>query len=250
MKKLFLISVLCLVWSGSVYSEIINLNNCYSTFFSNDKTWNKNSKEIVNTLYYKWNDKNSRSIKEDGRVVNASIGGEIADNLKELEEVEKSDLYPDGYKKIKMYEQISITIDKKYITFLTIYTDEYVDFEQKNRKLMLEWFQTYGKTVLKEFKFITEKTYKREFYKRDVQKYLIEDYFSQFIYGVREDDIYPDRLNGIEINLENLVVTLSESLNLLKNGGFFTDRKYICNKNNSDGGEEASGSCGTAFFIN
>ena len=249
MKKLFLILVLCLMWSGSVYSEIINLNNCYWNYELKDKTWNKNSKEIVNTLYYKWNDKNSKDFKEGGLTAYQRFGGEIADNLKELEEVEKSDLYPDGYKKIKMYEQISITIDKKYITFLTIYTDEYNDFRQKDEKLALEWFQTYGKTAMKEFKFITEETYKRKFYKREVQKYLIEDYFSQFIYGARQDDIYPDRLNGIEINLENLFVTLSESLTLLKKGGY-NNTVFICNKNNSDAGEEASGSSGTAFFIN
>ena len=82
MKKL-LILVLCLMWSGSVFSEIINLNNCYDTYFSKDKTWNKNSREIVNTLYYKWNDKNSKSFKENGLIADQRIGGQIAYNLKE-----------------------------------------------------------------------------------------------------------------------------------------------------------------------
>ena len=48
MKKLFLISVLFLMWSGSAYSEIINLNNCYYNKSLKDKTWNKKSSEKSN----------------------------------------------------------------------------------------------------------------------------------------------------------------------------------------------------------
>jgi S1-C subfamily serine protease len=244
MKKFILIIVLGLLWSGSVYSEIINLNNCYDTYLLNDKTWNKRSYEVANSIYYKWEDKNSENFKR-GLVADQIPGQEIGTNF---EEVEKTDLYPKGFKKLKRYEQVSITIDKNYITFLSIKTDEYFDFQQKRQELRLEWFQTYKPKL----KFATENTFKYNVDKRTVTKYLIEDYFSQFIYGVREDDINISRddANGIEINLENLVVTLSESLTLLKKGGFGTDRKYICNKNNSDGGEEASGSSGTAFFIN
>jgi S1-C subfamily serine protease len=228
MKKLFpIISVLCLVWSGSAYSEIINLNNCYYNKSLKDKTWNKKSSEKSNTYYYKWRDKNSEEFKKG--IVDPYII-EAVDIKDDLEEVEKSDLYPDGYKKINEYEQISITIDKKYITFLKIFSDDWVDLERQINKLQKN---------------------NRYFFKRRVEKYLIEDYFAQFIYGVFEEDIgnTPPR-KGIEINLENMVVSKSFSLKVLKKGGSQLDKKYICSKNNNDAGEEASGSSGTAFFIN
>ena len=228
MKKLFpIISVLCLVWSGSAYSEILELNNCY---YQTLKLKTVNKEDIKWNKLYSWNQKdfdkaNTIYEDEDTNELHFYWSKNIIDEKK--------------FKKIKFLEKNSYSIDtdRKIITSLRIYSDDYL----KNYNSALD---------RSEEKF--EKWMYRD--KQSVLKYKIYDYFSGLMFGISGDflkfegqvaDILMKSRSAVKINLEELLVTHGMLGELLDGK---TNDIYVCNT--SSNSDNTGVSSGTAFFIN
>ena len=261
MKKLLAIIVLGLLWSGNAFTQIIELDKCFNIKFKDYKKdkWNQKAYENFNHIYIKAFDKNSKEYKS----------GRFYERTSErYHDFESKDLT--NFKKIIMFENISLTIDQNSITKLENYTDDYVKFRNDLKKKQIPFLRNLIANKINDidiqYKFISfdpEKAFKKAlepFGNKKVTKFALGDYYSDLIYGLlpgqNKDHEYAIKQgvmprHGIEINLKELTFR-EDQLKDLKEGKineFLSPGIYIC-QGEDDKDREASGSSGTAFFIN
>ena len=130
MKKI-LILFLYLFLGKNVVAEIYELNRCISMSESvakyNKVEWSKNFYKRHNTIYYNYLDQPMEVAGSGGFYILDTVQAEYLD-----EEVIE-ELKSEGYKKVKWRETSSYTIDlnKKLVTRLLVYTDEYLDLQRE-----------------------------------------------------------------------------------------------------------------------
>ena len=259
MKKLLAIIVLGLLWSGNAFTQIIELNKCFNNKYLDykKKKWNQKAYESFNHLYIKAFDKSSKEYKS----------GLFHEYLKNwYYDFESKDLT--NFKKVDKFENISLTISQNSITKLEIYTDDYVKHQNDVRKKQIPFLRNLIAnkiTAIDKYNFLyTDPKRMLEevlepFGNKKVTKFALGDYYSDLIYGllpgqnknheyVLKQGVMPRF--GIEINLKELTFR-EDQLKYLKEGKFTDSRPgiYIC-QGEDDKDREASGSSGTAFFIN
>ena len=124
MKKLLMIIVLGLLWSGSAHSKIVEFSNCYHTATLAIDKWyplSKNWKDFQSSHFL------SKNMKESGKFPNGAILDKI----------------------------ISINPKNNSIIERAIYSDEYTQYEVKTKNSSVLWLADNKKTTFAKEKYTT-----------------------------------------------------------------------------------------------
>jgi S1-C subfamily serine protease len=149
----------------------------------------------------------------------------------EINDKKQKELIKQGYKKIKIYEKYSFSINlaSKVITELILNSDEYVNIRNNNERSLYSTFpEEYKGYELLE----TEKSY--------ITKYKISAYADGIIIAQEINKNYGKPIK-LTIDLNNNTIQRKSSL-------YYNSDQINCNSSNSLSGNSKSSS-GTAFFI-
>ena len=248
MKKI-LILFLYLFLGGNVVAEIYELNRCVSMQESTAKyrkvKWSKNFYKRQNTIYYNYLDQ-PREIAGSGGFY---VIDTVAANYLNDEEIEE--LKSEGYKKVKWKETSSYTIDlnKKLVTKLNVYTDEYLDLQRDGLFKLTEFYKEKGIYKGKLKKNLDE-SWERLAKKIIIEEYKIEKIVGNLLIAHQTDQYkyYPEDRFAIMINLEDLTVAYDQVKRLNNQNRFsFTLCSFGNDQNNEN--DKGGGSSGTAFLF-
>ena len=248
MKKI-LILFLYLFLGGNVVADIYELNRCVSMQESTAKyrkvKWSKNFYKRQNTIYYNYLDQ-PREIAGSGGFY---VIDTVAANYLNDEEIEE--LKSEGYKKVKWKETSSYTIDlnKKLVTKLNVYTDEYLDIQRDELFKLTEFYKEKGIYKGKLKKNLDE-SWERLAKKIIIEEYKIEKIVGNLLIAHQTDQYkyYPEERFAIMINLDDLTVAFDQVKNLNNQNRMFFSLCGFGNDQNNEN-DKGGGSSGTAFFI-
>ena len=206
MKKLLMIIVLGLLWSGSSYAQIIELDKCIRKGLYYDATlsvWSEKSFKETNTIYYKFLKEPQITGYGNNKIV--SVSKSVNESL--LDNSDRKEHLKEGYKLVKFKDKDALTIDTTRGTITTIfsYTDEFWDFDKKEH---FRWVSASKKlTPNKNIQEIINLNNEKQ--KTTINKFKITDYVSGVIIGYRTDQerIYPNQRYSIKVDLNSLEVS-------------------------------------------
>ena len=249
MKKFLGTIFLFLLWNNIGSAEIYELNRCISMQESTAKyrkvKWSKNFYKRHNTIYYNYLDQPMEVAGSGGFYILDTVPADYLD-----EEVIE-ELKSEGYKKVKWRETSSYTIDlnKKLVTRLLVYTDEYLDLQREELFKLTELYKEKGIYKGKLKKNLDErwKTYAKKII---IEEFKIEKIVGNLLIAHQTDQYkyYPEDRFAIMINLEDLTVAYDQVKRLNNQNRFsFTLCSFGNDQNNEN--DKGGGSSGTAFFI-
>ena len=248
MKKILFL-FLYLFLGGNVVAEIYELNRCISMQESTAKyrkvKWSKNFYKRHNTIYYNYLDQPMEVAGSGGFYILDTVPADYLD-----EEVIE-ELKSEGYKKVKWRETSSYTIDlnKKLVTRLLVYTDEYLDLQREELFKLTELYKEKGIYKGKLKKNLDErwKTYAKKII---IEEFKIEKILGNLLIAHQTDQYkyYPEERFAIMINLDDLTVAFDQVKNLNNQNRMFFSLCGFGNDQNNEN-DKGGGSSGTAFFI-
>ena len=248
MKKILFL-FLYLFLGGNVVAEIYELNRCISMQESTAKyrkvKWSKNFYKRHNTIYYNYLDQPMEVASSGGFYILDTVPADYLD-----EEVIE-ELKSEGYKKVKWRETSSYTIDlnKKLVTRLLVYTDEYLDLQREELFKLTELYKEKGIYKGKLKKNLDE-SWERLAKKIIIEEYKIEKIVGNLLIAHQTDQYkyYPEERFAIMINLDDLTVAFDQVKNLNNQNRMFFSLCGFGNDQNNEN-DKGGGSSGTAFFI-
>ena len=211
----------------------------------NKVEWSKNFYKRHNTIYYNYLDQPMEVAGSGGFYILDTVQAEYLD-----EEVIE-ELKSEGYKKVKWRETSSYTIDlnKKLVTRLLVYTDEYLDLQREELFKLTELYKEKGIYKGKLKKSLDErwKTYAKKII---IKEFKIEKIVGNLLIAHQTDQYkyYPEERFAIMINLDDLTVAFDQVKNLNNQNRMFFSLCGFGNDQNNEN-DKGGGSSGTAFFI-
>lgn len=245
MKKLLSILVISLLFGGSAFAEIYELNKCIIMDEGRAKhtkaKWSNNFYEENNTIYYLYLKEPEKMFDDRFRIRAEVYLSDIKDEVAEFES--------SGWKKIKRRETFSYTIDldKNLVTELIVKTDEYLDAEQERLVKLTELYKSKG-TYNKHKKHLD--MFWRFQNKRKITEFKIEKIVGNLLIAHRLDQYryIPKERFAIMINLENLTVAYDQ-VKFLNNRIRTSFALCGTETGGTDNNDEGGGFSGTAFFV-
>ena len=203
MKKLLGIVVLGLLWFNVGYASLIEFGHCIS---SNSNTLKENlNNEWSIENYKRYNVKLYKFLEEPIKENNYwSVDDYVW--LAHIDEEYKKELLEKNYKKISIKERTvySINTDTNTITYLNVYTDEFMSYLEQKWSLLYQVLKKNTGSENDKHNLNSLKNTK----KTKITKYIISDYVGGIIIAHRDDQLkyYPKERFGIKIDLNNLTV--------------------------------------------